>query len=101
MVPAKLQLQLPVSGNVKHKERLFKNTFKSHMWGCTPLTPALRRQRQVDLCGFEASLVYRASSRTARATQRNPLLKKKERIYFRSSEYWDCHFGQRLKRCFL
>jgi hypothetical protein len=26
---------------------------------------------------FEASLVYRVSSRTARATQRNPVLKKK------------------------
>ena len=27
---------------------------------------------------FEASLVYRMSSRTARATQRNPVLKKKK-----------------------
>jgi hypothetical protein len=34
-----------------------------------PLIPALRRQRQV-------SLVYRVSSRTARATQRNPVSKK-------------------------
>ena len=40
-----------------------------------PLIPALRRQRQVDLCEFEASLVYRVSSRTARATQRNPVKK--------------------------
>ena len=32
--------------------------------------PAFRRQRQVDLCEFEASLVYRASSRTAKATQK-------------------------------
>ena len=40
-----------------------------------PLIPALRRQRQADLCDFEASLVYRAGSRTARAvTQRNPVL---------------------------
>jgi hypothetical protein len=29
---------------------------------------------------FEASLVYRVSSRTARATQRNPVLKKKKKI---------------------
>jgi hypothetical protein len=29
---------------------------------------------------FKASLVYRVSSRTARATQRNPVKKKKERI---------------------
>jgi hypothetical protein len=28
---------------------------------------------------FEASLVYKVSSRTARATQRNPVSKKKER----------------------
>ena len=34
------------------------------------------KQKQVDFCEFEASLVYRASSRTARATQRNPVLKK-------------------------
>ena len=33
--------------------------------------PALGRQRQSDLCEFEASVVYRARSRTARATQRN------------------------------
>ena len=43
-----------------------------------PLIPALGKQRQVDLCGFEVSLVYRMSSRPARATQRNPVLKKKK-----------------------
>ena len=38
--------------------------------------PAHMLQRQADLCEFEASLVYKASSRTARAvTQRNPVLK--------------------------
>jgi hypothetical protein len=36
------------------------------------------RQRQVDLCEFEASVVYRASSRTARATQRKPVLKNQK-----------------------
>ena len=40
------------------------------------LTPALRRQRQADLREFEASLGYRVSSRTAKATQRNPVSKK-------------------------
>ena len=45
-------------------------------WWCTPLIPALRRQRQVDLCEFEASLVYRARSRAV--TQRNPVSKKKK-----------------------
>ena len=43
----------------------------------TPLIPALGRQSQsqVDLCEIEASLVYAASSRRARTTQRNPVLK--------------------------
>ena len=36
-----------------------------------PLIPTLRRQRQADLCEFEASLVYRESSRTSEATQIN------------------------------
>jgi hypothetical protein len=40
-----------------------------------PLIPALGRQRQVN---FEASLVYRVSSRTARAIQRNPVSKNKK-----------------------
>ena len=52
-------------------------TVKSLVWQCPPSTPALGRQRQTDLCEFEASLVYRVSFRTARAvTQRNPVLKK-------------------------
>ena len=35
-----------------------------------------QRRRQVDLCEFKASLVYRASTRTgSKATQRNPVLK--------------------------
>ena len=37
------------------------------------MIPALGRQRQEDLCEFEASLAYRISCRTARATQRNPV----------------------------
>jgi hypothetical protein len=37
-----------------------------------PLIPALGRQRQV-------SLVYRVSSRTARATQRNPVSTNKNK----------------------
>ena len=46
---------------------------------CMPLLWALGRQRQINLCKFEASLVYRASSRTARTfTQRNPVLKTKK-----------------------
>ena len=47
-----------------------------------PLIPALGRQRQVDICEFEASLVYKVSPRTARALQRNTVLntKKKKKL---------------------
>jgi hypothetical protein len=45
------------------------------LWWRTPLIPATWRQRQVDLCEFEAILVYIVSSRTARATQINPVSK--------------------------
>ena len=44
--------------------------------GAALLIPAHLRQKQADLCEFEACLVYRVSSRTARATQRNPVSKK-------------------------
>jgi hypothetical protein len=40
-----------------------------------PLIPALEKQRQEDLYEIEASMVYKVSSRTAKATQRNPILK--------------------------
>jgi hypothetical protein len=43
-----------------------------------PLIQALRGQRQADLCEFEASLVYRVSSRIARAMQRNPVSKNSQ-----------------------
>jgi hypothetical protein len=41
---------------------------------CMPLIPALRKQRQVDLCEFKTSLVHKASSKT----QRNPVSKNKQ-----------------------
>jgi hypothetical protein len=43
-----------------------------------PLIPALGRQRRW-IFEFEASLVYRVSSRTVRATQRNPVSKNKNK----------------------
>ena len=45
--------------------------------GHMPLIPALRKQKQVDLCEFEVSLVYIASSRTARAIEGDPVSKNK------------------------
>ena len=42
-------------------------------WWRTPLIPALRRQRQADLCEFEASLVYREGSRTGSKLHREAL----------------------------
>jgi hypothetical protein len=47
--------------------------------GHMPLIPALRKQKKVDLCEFEASLVYIASSRTARAIQKNIVSKSKQK----------------------
>jgi hypothetical protein len=38
----------------------------------------VRRQRQADLYEFEASVIYRANSRTANATLRNPDSKNKK-----------------------
>ena len=40
-----------------------------------PLIPVLGRQRQEELCEFKASLVSKVSSRTARATKKDPVLK--------------------------
>jgi hypothetical protein len=37
------------------------------------------QEAEADLCEFEASLVYRVNSRTARATQRNPVSKQTDR----------------------
>ena len=56
-----------------------------YTWPCQVMVAhAFGRQRPVDLCEFEVSLVYRESSRTAKTvTQRNPASKnqkeKKER----------------------
>ena len=36
---------------------------RAKWWCCTPLIPALGRQRQADLCEFKANLVYRVSFR--------------------------------------
>ena len=45
-----------------------------------PLILALRRQRQVYLCEFKASLVYIASSRPAGTKNGDPVSKKTKKI---------------------
>lgn len=55
-----------------------KNKHLTGQWWWTHLIPALRRQRQVDLYEFEANLVYRASSRTAKTTQWDPVSKNQK-----------------------
>ena len=42
------------------KKQTLKNKLKAGQWWRTPLTPALGRQRQVDLCEFKDSLVYKS-----------------------------------------
>ena len=50
-------------------------------WCCTLLVPALGRKRQayLYLCEVETNLIYRVSSRTARVTQRDFVLKTKNK----------------------
>ncbi|XP_060246688.1 zinc finger CCHC domain-containing protein 24 isoform X2 [Meriones unguiculatus] len=49
------------------------------LWWRRPFIPLLRRQRRADLCEFQASLVYRVSSWTTNATQRNIVSKTNNR----------------------
>ena len=50
----------------------------ARQWWHMPLIPALGgRGRRIS--EFEANLVYRVNSRTARATQRNPVSKNKKK----------------------
>ena len=53
----------------------YKNVKGARWQWPVPFILALRRQRAENLCEFEASLVYKVSSRTARdVTQRNSCL---------------------------
>jgi hypothetical protein len=53
-----------------NRNKIFKETQESKRSGRKKtLIPALKRQRQADLCEFEASLIYIVSYRPSRATQ--------------------------------
>jgi hypothetical protein len=52
-----------------------------------PLIPAYRRQKQVDLWKYKASLVFRVSSRTAESTQRRIILKTKQNKTKQNKKY--------------
>ena len=77
---------------------LQKREINQAQW-CTPLIPALGRQRQADISDFEASLVYTLSSRTARTKQRDPVSKIKTKNYIYLwvgwSNTWHVCGGQR------
>jgi len=48
-------------------------------WWHMTLVPAFRRQRQMDLCEFGASLFYRASSKMAKHSE-IPCLRKQDKV---------------------
>ena len=57
-------------------------------WRCTPLIPALGRQREADLYEFKDSLDNGVSSRTAKDTQRNHVSKsQKLKIKIKETEF--------------
>lgn len=60
-----------------------------------------RKQRQVDLSAFEASLIYRRSSRSARAKQRDPVswkekIKKSYVVSDGFLTWWNCNKTYRV-----
>jgi hypothetical protein len=54
-----------------------KISSKLVMWWHVTLIPALWKERQLDLCEFEASLVYRVSSLNSQGYTEKPCLKTK------------------------
>jgi hypothetical protein len=65
----------PLPNTNLSSELLLKQKIGSWAWWRMPLIPALGgRGRRIS--EFQASLVYKVSFRTARATQRNPVSKK-------------------------
>ena len=55
------------------------NINNSWMWWCMSLIPSLKRQRYAYFCEFEASLVYKMSSRTVRTVIQRKFVSKKQK----------------------
>ena len=64
-----LSLSLPLSLKITFSWMVVAHAFNPSTRG---------KKRQVDFFEFEANLVYRASSRTARTTQKHPASKKQK-----------------------
>jgi hypothetical protein len=63
----------------KRQMCILKMNCPAGRWWCTPLIQHLG-DRGRWISEFEASLVYKVSSRTARATQRNPVSEEKKEL---------------------
>jgi hypothetical protein len=59
----------PVLKNQKTKKQKQKKNPGCAAWWQMPFNPALRKQRQVELYNFQASLIYRVISKAARPKQ--------------------------------
>jgi hypothetical protein len=66
-----------MKGQYIHSHNVLKSAFKKPGSGGVHLKSQHMGSRGRQISEFEASLVYRVSSRTARATYRNPVLKIK------------------------
>ena len=58
-----------------------KFSIPARRWWCTPLIPAFRRQRQVDICEFEANLVYKSQFQDRLQSHRETLSQKTKKIF--------------------
>lgn len=51
-----------------------------------PLIPEFRKQREMNLCEFKVSMVYRLNFRTSKNTQRNLVLKNQKKNKYNVSK---------------